>query len=171
MAWLGRADRSGHARRRTDFAGTWEKKYPAVVNLWENARGRVRSFLGFDPEVRAVTTPRAQSNLSTPGSGKKSNLVAFPNRDCRAEVCLSSRRESPPDRARAATMGESLDTFPEWIYNHLPEPYNTNQQVTEFTKRQYQLHSKCTDPFFPGEVARCGRRTLSASPAILRHRP
>lgn len=40
--------------RLADFAGTWEKKYPAVVNLWENAWAEFVPFLGFDPEVRAV---------------------------------------------------------------------------------------------------------------------
>ena len=40
--------------RLADFAGQWEKTYPAIVNLWENAWAEFVPFLGFDPEVRAV---------------------------------------------------------------------------------------------------------------------
>ena len=40
--------------RLADFAGRWEKTYPAIVKLWENAWAEFVPFLGFDPEVRAV---------------------------------------------------------------------------------------------------------------------
>jgi transposase-like protein len=40
--------------RLADFAGTWEKKYPAIVKLWENAWAEFVPFLNFHPEVRTV---------------------------------------------------------------------------------------------------------------------
>jgi transposase-like protein len=41
-------------QRLADFAGKWEKKYPAIVKLWESAWAEFVPFLGFDPEVRQV---------------------------------------------------------------------------------------------------------------------
>ena len=40
--------------RLADFAGTWEKKYPAIIKLWENAWAEFVPFLNFHPEVRTV---------------------------------------------------------------------------------------------------------------------
>jgi transposase-like protein len=50
--------------RLADFAGTWEKKYPAIVKLWENAWAEFVPFLNFHPEVRTViyTTNAIESN-------------------------------------------------------------------------------------------------------------
>jgi putative transposase len=40
--------------RLADFAGVWEKKYPGIVKLWENAWAEFVPFLSFDQEVRQV---------------------------------------------------------------------------------------------------------------------
>ena len=40
--------------RLADFAEVWEKKYPGIVKLWENAWAEFVPFLGFDQEVRQV---------------------------------------------------------------------------------------------------------------------
>jgi transposase-like protein len=40
--------------RFAEFAGKWEKKYPAIVKLWENAWAEFVPFLSFHPEVRTV---------------------------------------------------------------------------------------------------------------------
>lgn len=40
--------------RLADLAGTWERKYPAIIRLWESAWAEFVPFLSFDPEVRAV---------------------------------------------------------------------------------------------------------------------
>jgi putative transposase len=37
-----------------DFAGVWEKKYPGIVKLWENAWAEFVPFLSFDQDVRQV---------------------------------------------------------------------------------------------------------------------
>jgi putative transposase len=36
------------------FAGTWEKRYPAIIRLWENAWPEFVPFLRFDREIRTV---------------------------------------------------------------------------------------------------------------------
>jgi len=40
--------------RLAEFAGRWEKKYPAIVKLWENAWAEFVPFLSFDQEIRTV---------------------------------------------------------------------------------------------------------------------
>jgi len=36
--------------RFADFSGTWEKRYPAINRLWENAWAKFVPFLRFDRE-------------------------------------------------------------------------------------------------------------------------
>src|SRR5690242_5279396 len=36
------------------FSGTWEKQYPAIVRLWENAWAEFVPFLAFDREIRTI---------------------------------------------------------------------------------------------------------------------
>jgi putative transposase len=40
--------------RLADFAEVWEKKYPGIVKLWENAWAEFVPFLSFDQDVRQV---------------------------------------------------------------------------------------------------------------------
>jgi transposase-like protein len=37
-----------------EFSGKWEKRYPAIIRLWENAWAEFVPFLQFDREIRAV---------------------------------------------------------------------------------------------------------------------
>jgi putative transposase len=50
--------------RFADFSGTWEAKYPAIVELWENAWAEFVPFLSFHPEIRTVIyTTRAAAGV------------------------------------------------------------------------------------------------------------
>jgi putative transposase len=37
-----------------EFSGKWEKRYPAIIRLWENAWAEFVPFLRFDKEIRTV---------------------------------------------------------------------------------------------------------------------
>jgi hypothetical protein len=37
-----------------EFSGIWEKRYPAIIRLWENAWAEFVPFLAFDVEIRKV---------------------------------------------------------------------------------------------------------------------
>jgi putative transposase len=37
-----------------DFSGKWEKRYPAIIRLWENAWAEFTPFLQFDNEIRTI---------------------------------------------------------------------------------------------------------------------
>jgi transposase-like protein len=45
---------SAAAERFSEFQDAWGKKYPAVINLWENAWAEFVPFLSFDVEIRTV---------------------------------------------------------------------------------------------------------------------
>src|SRR6201989_2190837 len=38
----------------TEFSAKWEKRYPAIIRLWENAWAEFVPFLGFDREIRTI---------------------------------------------------------------------------------------------------------------------
>jgi putative transposase len=40
--------------RFAEFSGRWEAKYPAIVQLWENAWAEFVPFLSFDSEIRTI---------------------------------------------------------------------------------------------------------------------
>jgi putative transposase len=42
--------------RFADFSGKWEKSYPAIIRLWENAWPEFVPFLQFDREIRTVVS-------------------------------------------------------------------------------------------------------------------
>jgi transposase-like protein len=51
--------------RFAEFSGKWEKKYPAIIRLWENAWAEFVPFLGFDPAIRTlVCTTNAIESLN-----------------------------------------------------------------------------------------------------------
>ena len=37
--------------RFAEFSGKWEKRYPAIIRLWENAWAEFVPFLAFDREM------------------------------------------------------------------------------------------------------------------------
>jgi transposase-like protein len=48
------ASEAGALDRFAEFSGKWEKRYPAVIRLWENAWAEFVPFLAFDREIRTV---------------------------------------------------------------------------------------------------------------------
>jgi putative transposase len=48
------ASEAGALDRFADFSEKWEKRYPAIVKLWENAWAEFTPFLAFDREIRTI---------------------------------------------------------------------------------------------------------------------
>src|SRR5271165_239829 len=55
--------------RFAEFSGKWEKRYPAIIRLWENAWAEFVPFLRFDREIRTVICTTNAMNPLMPGSG------------------------------------------------------------------------------------------------------
>ena len=48
-----------------EFSGKWEKRYPAITRLWENAWAEFVPFLRFDTEIRTlICTTNAIESLN-----------------------------------------------------------------------------------------------------------
>ena len=62
--------------RFAEFSGTWEKRYPAIIRLWENAWPEFVPFLRFDREIGPSSAPRMPSNQLTPASAAPSTPAA-----------------------------------------------------------------------------------------------
>ena len=57
--------------RFIELTEAWGERYPAIVQLWENAWAEFVPFLAFDTEIRKVICT-TRSSRSTPGSGVQS---------------------------------------------------------------------------------------------------
>ena len=60
------------------FSETWGQRYPAIIQLWENAWAEFVPFLAFDKEIRSVicTTNSIESLNSThPQGGERSRAL------------------------------------------------------------------------------------------------
>ena len=57
--------------RFAEFSGKWEKRYPAIIRLWENAWAEFVPFLRFDREIRTVicTTDENVNRSTESGRG------------------------------------------------------------------------------------------------------
>ena len=57
--------------RFAEFSGKWEKRYPAIIRLWENVWAEFVPFLRFDREIRTVicTTNAIESINARPFTG------------------------------------------------------------------------------------------------------
>src|ERR1700756_4572053 len=60
-----------------EFSGKWEKRYPAIIRLWENAWPEFVPFLRFDNEIRTIICT-TNASRSTPGSGGQSRPADTP---------------------------------------------------------------------------------------------
>ena len=55
--------------RFAELSGKWEKRYPAIIRLWENAWAEFVPFLRFDREIRIVICTTNAIVISSPFSG------------------------------------------------------------------------------------------------------
>src|ERR1039457_3442034 len=55
--------------RFAEFSGKWEKRYPAIIRLWENAWAEFVPFLQFDREIRTVICTTNAIVIWSPRSG------------------------------------------------------------------------------------------------------
>ncbi len=64
----------------SSFAGTWERRYPAIIKLWENAWAEFVPFLAFDTDIRTVIcTTNAIESINARISRAVNARGHFPN--------------------------------------------------------------------------------------------
>ncbi len=52
--------------RFAEFSGKWEKRYPAIIRLWENAWAEFVPFLRFDNEIRTIICTATVGIIAAP---------------------------------------------------------------------------------------------------------
>jgi putative transposase len=73
--------------RFAEFAGIWEKKYPAIIRLWTSAWAEMVPFLAFDTEIRSIIcTTNAIESLNARFRRAVNARGHFPNEQAAMKV-------------------------------------------------------------------------------------
>src|ERR1700759_3119848 len=88
--------------RFAEFSGKWEKPYPAIIRLWENAWAEFVPFLRFDREIRTVICTTNAVEPPTAGLGRAVNARGHSPTEQAALKCLylAIMRLAPTGRGR-----------------------------------------------------------------------
>ena len=105
--------------RFAEFSGKWEKRYPAIIRLRENAWAEFVPFLRFDREIRTVicTTNAIESinaRLRRAVNARGHFLSAG-----RAEVPVPGDQEPGPHRPRQQAVDQLVEGGPERLRHHV----------------------------------------------------
>jgi transposase-like protein len=77
-----------------EFSGKWERKYPAMIRLWENAWAEFTPFLQFDHEIRRIVC--------------STDEIVKSSRGCWPAFGVASGRRTPGRRVRPVAPRRSL---------------------------------------------------------------
>jgi putative transposase len=118
--------------RFAEFSGKWEKRYPAIIRLWENAWAEFVPFLRFDREIRTVicTTNAIDGVDQRTAPPRRQRPRPLPDRAGSAEVPVPGDHEPGPDRPRQAAVDQPVEGRPERLRHHLRRPPERGTQVT-----------------------------------------
>ena len=129
--------------RFAEFSGKWEKRYPAIIRLWENAWAEFVPFLAVRPGNQDGDLhdqcDRVDQRPAAAGSERPRPL---PHRAGRDEVPLPGDHEPGPDREGPQTLDQPVEGRLERVRHHLRRPPHRRPEVT--TKISYTV--KLTDP-------------------------
>jgi transposase-like protein len=92
--------------RFAEFSAIWEKKYPAIIRLWENAWAEFVPFLRFDAEIRTVIcTTNAIESLNSRFRRSVKARGHFPNEQAALKhLYLTVTSLDPTGHGRAKWM-------------------------------------------------------------------
>lgn len=84
----------------TDFADTWEGKYPAMVAMWRRSWPEFTPFLDFPVEIRKlIYTTNGIESLNARFRAATRRRGAFPDEQSALKVLYLAIRERRPNRA------------------------------------------------------------------------
>ena len=81
----------------TEFSAKWEKRYPAIIRLWENAWAEFVPFLGFDNEIRTIICTTNAIESINARLRRVQGPRPLPDRAGRHEVPVPRPDEPGPD--------------------------------------------------------------------------
>ena len=120
-----------------EFSGKWEKRYPAIIRLWENAWAEFVPFLQFDREIRTVICTTNDRVDQRPAAAGGERPRSFPDRAGRHEVPVHGDHEPGPDREGPKAVDQPVEGRLERLRHHLRWPPQRGQELT--TKISYTV--------------------------------
>jgi putative transposase len=117
--------------RFTEFAEKWNKPYPAITRLWQNAWAEFVRFLDYDVEIRKDhLLDECDRVAERPLPAGRPGPWPLPQRAGRAEMSLPDHPIAGPHRPGQGTMGYEVEAGAERVRHHVPRPH-TNPMITD----------------------------------------
>ena len=118
-----------------EFSGKWEKRYPAIIRLWENAWAEFVPFLRFDNEIRTDHLHDKRDRVDQrPAAPRGERPRPLPDRAGRPEVPVPRPDEPGPDGQGPPAVVQPVEGRPERLRHHLRRPPQRGTQVTKETE-------------------------------------
>ncbi len=123
-----RARGGGPVRR---VLGKWEKRYPAIMRLWNNAWAEFVPFLRFDREIRTVIcTTNAIECINARMRRAVNARGHFPTEQAALKCLYLAIIEPGPHRTGTPAVDQPVEGRPERLRHHLRRPPQRGTQVT-----------------------------------------
>ena len=117
--------------RFADFSGKWEKRYPAIIRLWENAWAEFVPFLRLRPgDKDGHLHDKCDRVDQCPAAAGGECPRSFPDRAGRPQVPVPGDHEPGPDREGPQAVDQPVEGRPERLRHHLRRPPQRGQEVT-----------------------------------------
>ena len=105
--------------RFAEFSGKWEKRYPAIIRLWENAWAEFVPFLAFDREIRTVIcTTNAIESINARLRRAVNARGHFPTEQAGMPL-WPGHHEPGPDREGPQAVDQPVEGRPERFRHHV----------------------------------------------------
>ena len=118
--------------RFAEFSGKWEKRYPAIIRLWENAWAEIRAVPAVRPEIITVTAPPTRSIDQRRLRRAVNARGHFPTEQA-PEVPVPGDQEPGPPRQGPPAVDQPVEGRPERLRHHLRRPPERRTEVTPDT--------------------------------------
>jgi putative transposase len=117
--------------RFAEFSGKWEKRYPAIIRLWENAWPEFVPFLRFDREIRTVIcTTNAIESINARLRRAVNARGHFPTEQAAMKCLYLAIMSQDPTGKGRKTLDQPVEGRPERLRHHLRRPPQRGTQVT-----------------------------------------
>ena len=127
-----------------EFSGKWEKRYPAIIRLWENAWAEFVPFLRFDNEIRTIIcTTNAIESINARLRRAVNARGHFPTEQAALKCLYLALMSLDPDRQGPPAVVQPLEGRAERLRHHLRRP---PQRGTKVTDRDRSYTVNLTDP-------------------------
>ena len=117
--------------RFAEFSGKWEKRYPAIIRLWENAWAEFVPFLRFDREIRTVIcTTNAIESINARLRRAVNARGHFPTEQAALKCLYLAIMSLDPTGQGPQAVDQPVEGRPERLRHHLRRPPQRGTQVT-----------------------------------------